>query len=860
LSHELLYTSAQQGLKPGSYGFCTVMATEGLSKVLQDRLESLSGYEHAFALTDRRSQLNPVNYSHLIVTVANQRLHLLSRIADAGTDYSGRSNKLAHHVALQPNELTAASPASTLASPGFCKTSFDGHARSLPHGVLPPAIPRSPAVCVSWENVTGDAGWAGVLAEQTLQNASRSITLIYSPGCDVLPLVVEAISLLPPDRQWRTTFSTYFTKLPAGVDCQWRFVLDGTPSADQARRNLQSPPIDLTKRTTPPSEGPLVEAARTGRLPDASPDAALDSDASSSSQTAARTVSPGRTAGRSSSADGGSDSHGIGGTSVRRKSSGGPPLEDLFARRGPSQVMLASILGGSVLALVLLVGLGIFVTGGFDGPPPDPSLETRPTEQTVEIEKPKALVELNKPKKETQSIDNTQQPVASAGDKNEVANSKVTKPEETPSGPDQIFKDIKAKGGVLSLPKREQGLTSPFGEHELCKVFVRKASDCDLKLITTETMDDGQPRLFLVANRDSTDDRKSWTAVSRAKNTTIQLVEETPIGQFTLKDQSLSFEWKQAPDWTSPFGLLYCKLDFHVGTDIIQCSLTKPTILPLDHLDLAHRKSSLAAGIPVGTLSSVRFLRYDIELRLGNWSQVKSGINAGDHQLLKFEIPAEGDVGNTRIDLEVSFIPPDAQRDASFACRAFVFPSFLRPQQDPNAPPGWEIVTQRNDLIDDATKEGFILPDLERYKKKRADDRKKAVTEVANAKKQIPAIESLIKLKDLEISNATKAGQDRLVGELNEDRTTLQNSLNKLKAVVRYWQQLVDHCDETLKWMDAIRDRFAKIQSKLEFRYAIYLEFLSDSTVEQVVLAETNPAPSNRKPKGAKVDAVNVEK
>ena len=84
MSHELLYTSAEHGLKPGSYGFCTVMATDGLSKALQDRLESLSGYEHPFAVTDVRASLNPVNYSYLIVTVANQRLHLLSRIADAG--------------------------------------------------------------------------------------------------------------------------------------------------------------------------------------------------------------------------------------------------------------------------------------------------------------------------------------------------------------------------------------------------------------------------------------------------------------------------------------------------------------------------------------------------------------------------------------------------------------------------------------------------------------------------------------------------------------------------------------------------------------------------------------------------------
>ena len=48
MSHEIIYTSAPQGLKPGSHGFCTVAATAGIAKNLLERLESLSGYRHAF--------------------------------------------------------------------------------------------------------------------------------------------------------------------------------------------------------------------------------------------------------------------------------------------------------------------------------------------------------------------------------------------------------------------------------------------------------------------------------------------------------------------------------------------------------------------------------------------------------------------------------------------------------------------------------------------------------------------------------------------------------------------------------------------------------------------------------------------
>jgi hypothetical protein len=61
LSQEILYTSAPQGLKPGSRGFCTVVSTSGMAKNLAERLESLSGYRHAYMPTDADAHLNPVN-------------------------------------------------------------------------------------------------------------------------------------------------------------------------------------------------------------------------------------------------------------------------------------------------------------------------------------------------------------------------------------------------------------------------------------------------------------------------------------------------------------------------------------------------------------------------------------------------------------------------------------------------------------------------------------------------------------------------------------------------------------------------------------------------------------------------------
>ena len=66
---------------------------------------------------------------------------------------------------------------------------------------------------------TGDAGWAGTLAEAFLLDATKPAYIIYPPGVDLLPLINEAIALLPESVRWRVTFSTYFTSLPAGLAC-----------------------------------------------------------------------------------------------------------------------------------------------------------------------------------------------------------------------------------------------------------------------------------------------------------------------------------------------------------------------------------------------------------------------------------------------------------------------------------------------------------------------------------------------------------------------------------------------------------------------------------------------------------------
>jgi hypothetical protein len=264
MTQEIIYTSAPSGLRPGSRGFCTVAATRGIAKPLVDQLEDLSGYRHIFLSNDAQSALNPIVYSNLKLSVAGRSYHVVSRICDAGLDYTQRTNKLAHHVALEPKELTPAGPAALLEAPGFMTTSWSGEPTMRDAGPLPPHGNIAAGVCHEWGRLTGDAGWAGYIAEALVSETRKQIVLVYRPGTNVIALVGETLALLPNNKRWDATFCTYFTKLPPTVDCRWRCVVDGTPEAEALSRSSTAIIVDLRKPMPRAADSLYVSAARTG--------------------------------------------------------------------------------------------------------------------------------------------------------------------------------------------------------------------------------------------------------------------------------------------------------------------------------------------------------------------------------------------------------------------------------------------------------------------------------------------------------------------------------------------------------------------------------------------------------------------
>lgn len=270
---ELMYTSAPEGLKPGSRGFCTVAMTQGLGINLVQRLENLSGYRPAFEPTDPRSAENPVNFASSRFALGGQEYFVLSRIAFAGFDYTQRTNKFAHHVALTRQELPPEGPAWLALQPGFLAPAWTGVPRLLTLGKAVPQPPRPHRPANLWKKIAGDAGWAGTLAQKFLDSPVTPVAVLYEPGCPVLELLDEAIALLPPEKRWDVTFSTYLTDQPGGVTYAWRCLLPDSPLWGEMKRNRKLFVLDLTSpQAGPPMAGRLADCARTGEDPWPPPD------------------------------------------------------------------------------------------------------------------------------------------------------------------------------------------------------------------------------------------------------------------------------------------------------------------------------------------------------------------------------------------------------------------------------------------------------------------------------------------------------------------------------------------------------------------------------------------------------------
>ena len=233
MPQQLIYTSSPRGVTPGRSGYCTVARSSTMRDALASRLEQLSYYQH---LSLAGGEERPV-CAYRIVDIRGTRYHVLSRLSDAGLDYTNRTNFLAHHLVLTPEEAAQLSspPLLFLHWDGW-QTRWEGDPRMLDGeswGNLTTINSTSTIPAHTWARLTGQGvngfGLLDLQGGAWLQADGLTET-------DLLSLLAESLTLLalrerrtsPALTTWQVTFTTAYQEQDSPNDFRWRCLQSGT--------------------------------------------------------------------------------------------------------------------------------------------------------------------------------------------------------------------------------------------------------------------------------------------------------------------------------------------------------------------------------------------------------------------------------------------------------------------------------------------------------------------------------------------------------------------------------------------------------------------------------------------------------
>jgi len=240
-----------------------------MREALMLQLEKFCYYQH-LSLTG--GQDRPI-FCCRIVDIRGTRFHVLSRIKDAGLDFTGRTNFIAHHLAFTPEEIRQfpTPPVILLNWPGWMKSwTKDPQLLESEDWTELTALAGSTNIpAQAWQQVTGDAVNALGLLEA---RAGASFRVDDLPDDTVLELVAESLEMLEirdtrrdfRSAAWNYTFTTSMQEQDNPADFRWRCFHSDHPTANRFAapdcRALSA--VRATKFT-----GEETAFARTGRQP-----------------------------------------------------------------------------------------------------------------------------------------------------------------------------------------------------------------------------------------------------------------------------------------------------------------------------------------------------------------------------------------------------------------------------------------------------------------------------------------------------------------------------------------------------------------------------------------------------------------
>lgn len=261
MPEELIYTSVQSGLKSGSSGFCTAATTPDMREALITRLEQLSYYKHQSTTGGKDRVISC--YRHL--KIRDEHYRVLTRLTDAGADFSGRTNFVAHHLVLTGAEvgqlalgarqagLPIPSPAEVFLYWPDWRDRWDEES-----GLLQPRDLDSIIACQrlmlpaeTWKGAFGDAAAGWELFDRVRKNDPISSGDMGERT--ILCLIAESLQMLEEREPakwwngstWNHSFTTQAQAEDALADFGWNFMADGAGVASRKFRTGCHLPLTL---------------------------------------------------------------------------------------------------------------------------------------------------------------------------------------------------------------------------------------------------------------------------------------------------------------------------------------------------------------------------------------------------------------------------------------------------------------------------------------------------------------------------------------------------------------------------------------------------------------------------------------
>ena len=280
MSYQLVFTSAARLLDvTAAPGYGVVARTAGMSKALSDKLITISGFKERGV-----SGIVGPQYSYRRIEHRGNACHVLTVAQSAGSDYSGRSCYIAHHLVLTADEVAAMRHNSKRPTPagiihaleqsGFWMKTWEGEPRELSGDPkLSAALLPDATVQATWKALTGHKS-----------NARAFFTPPYEGEClclvpegilsEQLLLLINESDWLSSSRGWGRTFTTHGNETDSFSTTQRIFANEGSSLQERAYRS-QRPILRILPDLILPVPDPTAEGP--GRRPAQDSDSPLSS-------------------------------------------------------------------------------------------------------------------------------------------------------------------------------------------------------------------------------------------------------------------------------------------------------------------------------------------------------------------------------------------------------------------------------------------------------------------------------------------------------------------------------------------------------------------------------------------------------